>query len=354
MKLTFRKVIISIMILIFMMLNLSANTNMARAESADSIPVHVLLHVGSNNVIVNGQNQKLDERGSTPIIKNGSTYLPVASVMKLFGGKSGWNSVSKEITLQYKDSTAVLKPDNLKAKVNGKSVSLSVAPTVINGTTVVPLRFLEQFKIAITWHGASSFISLTEKTEGYTPWYAGQHTGKQNIKEGIYYDGGKQYYSYKTTFLNSWGTPVVIPFGREVISGANEIEGKVDVDYYTIFYYTDNASIIGTVWENYDGIKGEDFLEILGMTYSGTLSSIKKVSVKGAESAYVVEERFYDSGVSSDSTTLMAFVGNKVYSINFTQDIYDAYQKLDDEAYYYFLEKMIPNMSLGQNAGAAG
>lgn len=45
---------------------------------------------------VNGTNKTID---AAPVIKNGTTYVPIKHVLDAFGGQAGWDSKNQRITV---------------------------------------------------------------------------------------------------------------------------------------------------------------------------------------------------------------------------------------------------------------
>lgn len=76
------------------------------------------------------------------ITKNDTTLVPLRTISTELGAVVDFDSKKGIITVDYETQKVVLKPDETKAAVNGESKTLTVAPTMVNGTTYVPLRFL--------------------------------------------------------------------------------------------------------------------------------------------------------------------------------------------------------------------
>ena len=62
--------------------------------------------------------------------------------MKNSDWEIGWDEKTKTVTGQNKDYTISLVIGSREAIVNGQKVELALEPKLVNGNTMVPLRFL--------------------------------------------------------------------------------------------------------------------------------------------------------------------------------------------------------------------
>lgn len=119
-------------------------------------------------VTLNGVRQDV-----TPIVQNGTTLLPVATVAKLVGYSGTWNNKTKSGTLE-KDGVKVafkLGSKSLKLTKNGtvKTISMLELVKVIKGRTYLPLRAVgEALGMEVGYNGATKEISLKTGSETST------------------------------------------------------------------------------------------------------------------------------------------------------------------------------------------
>lgn len=119
-------------------------------------------------VTLNGVRQDV-----TPIVQNGTTLLPVATVAKLVGYSGTWNNKTKSGTLE-KDGVKVafkLGSKSLKLTKNGtiKTISMLEPVKVIKGRTYLPLRAVgEALGMGVGYNGATKEISLKTRSETST------------------------------------------------------------------------------------------------------------------------------------------------------------------------------------------
>ncbi|GGA03306.1 hypothetical protein GCM10008018_56590 [Paenibacillus marchantiophytorum] len=100
-----------------------------------------LVAVAGKVIEVNGSILDLDV---PPVLVEGSTLVPLRSILESLGLHLEWNSETKTIKATKDGTNMVLQVDNPVATVNGKSVTLAVSPKIINGATLVPIRFISE------------------------------------------------------------------------------------------------------------------------------------------------------------------------------------------------------------------
>ena len=122
----------------------------------------IKLTVGKSTFTVNGVTKTLD---SPPVIKSGRTLLPIRPVIESLGGTVGWNSSTKEVKIVLGNNTIQLWVGKSTAKVNGVTKTLDVAPQIINGRTMVPVRFVTE--------NLGATVGFDDKTKVVTITYSG-------------------------------------------------------------------------------------------------------------------------------------------------------------------------------------
>lgn len=114
--------------------------------------------VGQKSMTVNGEKQALDV---APLLKNGTTYVPIKYVLDVFGGSSVWNSTSKKITVTRGTTILELTVGKSEFLLNGDKKQASVSPIITGGRTLVPLRLVsEQLGIGVNWEKKTKSITL--------------------------------------------------------------------------------------------------------------------------------------------------------------------------------------------------
>jgi predicted RNase H-like nuclease (RuvC/YqgF family) len=90
-------------------------------------------------VIARGRSLKFD---TPPVIKDGRTLIPVRAISEGFEAKVVWNAEERTVTVTKGDKEMVLKVGSVVAYINGVETRLDVSAEILNGRTVIPLRFI--------------------------------------------------------------------------------------------------------------------------------------------------------------------------------------------------------------------
>jgi len=126
----------------------------------------IILRIGKKIFTVNGVPNTLD---SPPVIKNNRTLLPIRAVVEALGGNVGWDASTQKVTVSLGSNTIELRIGKSIAKVNGidtpiDSTNSKVVPEIINGRTMLPLRFVtENLGCDVNWDETTQTITITYK-----------------------------------------------------------------------------------------------------------------------------------------------------------------------------------------------
>ncbi|WP_168118525.1 stalk domain-containing protein [Paenibacillus sp. HB172176] len=214
-------------------------------ESLDDVDVdsslykQIILQVNNTSMLVNGLSLPLDENDEIkPVIREGRTLLPIASIIREFGGTVDWDGAERKVSINLGNNKVALWIDQKNAIVNGEAMELEVAPAILKGKTMVPLRFVsENTGIKLMWHGSNQIISLYyHPDKNQSTWFEGDHVEHISDTQGEYFDGGAM---YSIQYPLGWGDPYVI----NNIYSANNIEAVYD--YETVFYDSNGTQITG-------------------------------------------------------------------------------------------------------------
>ena len=129
----------------------------AYADNASSgTTLDIRLKVGSGQMTVNGEAVKVQ----APYQKNGATFVPLSVLTKTFGASLQLQN-NKIITLTQGSHKVVLTIGSKTEKVDGKSVTLSAAPEIVKGYTMVPIRVLEAFGAKVGYNSSTKEVHIT-------------------------------------------------------------------------------------------------------------------------------------------------------------------------------------------------
>jgi hypothetical protein len=116
---------------------------------------------------INGVEKEIDSGNRTsPVVINNRTLLPVRTVIEGIGGSIDWNEEKQEVTLVYGQDTIRLTIGSDTAYLNNTVQMLDTAPTIINGRTMLPIRFIsESFNFDVDWNGETQTVTITEESK---------------------------------------------------------------------------------------------------------------------------------------------------------------------------------------------
>lgn len=123
----------------------------------------IVLTIDNPYMFINSEKVAVDgNRGTTPIIKNGRTLLPIKAVIEAMGGNVAWEESTRSVILNLNGNTVLLTLDSTVAYVNGIMRYLDVPAETINGRTMVPLKFvMDNFGANVIWNGDLREVTIT-------------------------------------------------------------------------------------------------------------------------------------------------------------------------------------------------
>ncbi len=103
-----------------------------------------------------------------PTIENGTTLVPMRAVFEALGANIQWDSYTQTVTAQKVGTVVTIILGQAVAYKNGSRVSLQVPAKIINNRTMVPLRFVsEALGAQVNWDGVTRTITiLSSPTSG--------------------------------------------------------------------------------------------------------------------------------------------------------------------------------------------
>ena len=112
-------------------------------------------------VILNGK--KIISEVSPQIINN-RTFLPIRNIAEQLGAKINWDSKKNSVTINYENNKIVFYINQNTATVNENPITLDIAPFILEGRTMVPLRFIgTNFDMNVEWIENLKTATITEK-----------------------------------------------------------------------------------------------------------------------------------------------------------------------------------------------
>lgn len=119
----------------------------------------IRLQVGNKTAMINDTTKTLQ---AAPVNIKGVVMVPLRFIGEAFGATVEWEPVFKIVRLQLGSTIIYLQIGYNYASVNGKRIVLQGLPTIIKGTTMVPIRFIsEAFNAQVTWIAATQGVEIT-------------------------------------------------------------------------------------------------------------------------------------------------------------------------------------------------
>jgi hypothetical protein len=119
---------------------------------------------GTINVYLKGKLQAFEQPA---IIKDGSTLVPMRAIFEALGATVKWDGKQQIIDATKGDKTIRLQIGWKGAWIGETKAELDAAPQIINGSTLVPLRFIgEALGEKVEWDSATrSVLISTDKSQ---------------------------------------------------------------------------------------------------------------------------------------------------------------------------------------------
>lgn len=123
-----------------------------------SVPRFITVNHEPKNiqVFIEGEKQVYKQ---PPVNSKGNVLVPLRGIFESLGATVEWDSATQTVTATRGGRTVVLTIGSTTAYVNGVPVTLSVKPQLINGSTMVPVRFVsEAFGGEVEWNGETGSV----------------------------------------------------------------------------------------------------------------------------------------------------------------------------------------------------
>ena len=106
-------------------------------------------------------NQKALVSKVAPVVVKGRTLVPVRVIAESLGANVNWLPELRAVSIVKGDITMMFYIDTPIMQVCGYEESLEVAPMIIKGRTMLPLRAIaEPFGLSVKWKGKTKTVIL--------------------------------------------------------------------------------------------------------------------------------------------------------------------------------------------------
>jgi hypothetical protein len=121
----------------------------------------ISLQVGSPRMTVGGVIKPIDAQGTKPLISNGTTMVPIRAIVESLGGNVGWDAATRRLDIRLGSRTVTTWVGKTTATVDGGNKAMSMAPAIIGGRTMIPLRFVaENLGCLVGWDQSTRRVTV--------------------------------------------------------------------------------------------------------------------------------------------------------------------------------------------------
>ncbi len=123
----------------------------------------IILQIGNNQGITNDEEKTMDV---PPFISNGRTLVPFRFIGEQLNAEIDFTvneqtRLVEDVIYELGDTRIVLTIGKTEATVNGQSVTMDVPAQIVQGRTVVPIRFVaEALGCEVGWDGSTETITI--------------------------------------------------------------------------------------------------------------------------------------------------------------------------------------------------
>jgi trimeric autotransporter adhesin len=122
---------------------------------------HTVFTIGSLTYTLDGKNFTMDV---APVIKDGRTLLPLRFAAEAAGVNSEeviWDSVRKTVTLIRGDRVVQVTIGSTAMLINGAVVTMDVAPEIMDGRTMLPIRWIGMaLRANVEWDATARTVTV--------------------------------------------------------------------------------------------------------------------------------------------------------------------------------------------------
>jgi hypothetical protein len=117
--------------------------------------------INGPQVFVNGVKPDFDVQ---PFVESGRTLVPFRALAETMGASVSWDDTTRTVTVLKGENEIKMVIGSSTATVNGNPHILDVQPKVVNGRTVIPLRFVgESLNATVGYDSATEIVKILPK-----------------------------------------------------------------------------------------------------------------------------------------------------------------------------------------------
>ena len=128
---------------------------------ADALPAAALASpavISAVSVVIDGNRQNFRQPA---VLRNNRVLVPLRGIFEGLGATVQWNEATRTVSASKDSTTIVLMIGRSTATVNEQPVGLDAPAQIINGATMVPLRFVsETLGASVQWNARTSTVTV--------------------------------------------------------------------------------------------------------------------------------------------------------------------------------------------------
>lgn len=148
------------------------------------------------DMTVNGTLCSFDQM---PVLLNERVIVPMRGLFEMLGANVSWDPLKSEVSGELDGVTVRLKVGFYDAYVNGQHYKLDVPSQIVNGRTLIPVRFVaEAFGAEVIWDEETKTVHIkgvgkkSQETEAAGKFFDRFTDKKLILDEPIIFDNGKK------------------------------------------------------------------------------------------------------------------------------------------------------------------
>lgn len=129
-----------------------------------AIPTAIWANTASSSIrlVVNGKEVLPDV---PPVLQDGRVLVPVRWVAEALGANVVWDAAKNAVLINTLPEAVNASSGTIQLFVNGKLIQPDVPPTILNGRTLVPVRWVsEALGAVVNWDGAGQIVYVYSGT----------------------------------------------------------------------------------------------------------------------------------------------------------------------------------------------
>lgn len=155
-------------------------------------------------------------------VEKGRTMVPFRGIFEALEASVQYNPSTQTIDAKRGTTHIWLKTGSTAAKVNGQPVTLDAPAKIVNGRTIVPLRFIaESLKAKVEWDAVNQSVYISsDATQPQRPIQDEYSTARITSGEIVF--SGQKYSTYQQARAAMTSQDIGIGFKRVVTNSKNE------------------------------------------------------------------------------------------------------------------------------------